>query len=330
MAALYVTSSQTGAGKTMVCAGVGRYLQGKGQKVGFFKPLVADIKGQAADSDAAFIKRILSLKEPLEDICPVADSAADVRKAYDKVAQGKDVVIIEGVWRQRPGARAVEASAEAAKALEAKVIAVEVYSPDATEAKYIESYGGFGEGLLGVVINKVPASRVEVVRSQCGVISVLGVIPEDRKLLSLTVAELAGSIEGKIVNDADKSAELVENFMLGALTVDSGLDYFGRKADKAVVVGAGRPDMQLAALETPTRCLVISGDGEPSYTVLKSAREKGIPIIVTGGNTAYVIDSLERALGMTRFNQENKLPRLDEVIEQLDFEALNKGIGLAG
>ena len=146
----------------------------------------------------------------------------------------------------------------------------------------------------------------------------------------MTVAELAGSIEGKIVNDDDKSAELVENFMLGALTVDSGLDYFGRKADKAVVVGAGRPDMQLAALETPTRCLVISGDGEPTYTVLKSAREKGIPIIVTGGDTAYVIDSLERALGMTRFNQENKLPRLDEVIEQLDFDTLNKGIGLAG
>ena len=326
MAALYVTSSQTGAGKTMVCAGLGRYLKDKGKKVGFFKPLVADIKGGAADSDAAFIKRILSLKEPLEDICPAIDTAAGVKKAYDKVAKGKDVVIIEGVWRQRPGAKAIEASAEAARALEARVIAVEVYSPDATGVNYIESYGGFGEQLLGVVINKVPASKVEGLGGQCGVMSVLGVIPEDRKLLSLTVAELAERIEGKILNDADKSAELVENFMLGALTVDSGLDYFGRKADKAVVVGAGRPDMQLAALETSTRCLVISGDGEPGYAVLKSAREKGIPIIVTGGNTAFVVGSIEQALGMTKFNQENKLPRLADIIQRLDFEVLDKGL----
>ena len=330
MAALYVTSSQAGAGKTLVCAGLGKHLKSKGRKVGFFKPLVADIKSEDADSDTAFIKKILSLKESAEDLCPAIpeESAAKVKQAYAKVAKDKDVVIIEGVWRQRPGAKTAEASPEIARALGARVIIIEAYSPDLFKTKLYDKYEGFGEDLLGIIINKVPMSRLEAVNELGG--AVLGVIPEDRTLLSLSVAEIAKLVEGKIVNDATKSAELVENYMLGALGVDSGLDYFGRKVNKAVVVKGERSDMQLAALETSTRCLVISGNGEPIYDVRRSAEDKAIPIIVTDENTAAVMASVELALGMTKFNQEKKLPRLDEIIKQrFDFEALYKGLGLA-
>jgi BioD-like phosphotransacetylase family protein len=333
LATLYITSPQAGAGKTMVCAGLGRQLKSQGKKVGFFKPLVADIKsGKAADSDTAFIKRILSLKEPLEDLCPVIggeNPAEKVKKAYAKVAKGKDIVIVEGVWRRRPGAPLIEASYEIVKALGARVIVVEAYSPGLFQTKLASSYKDFGEHLLGVVINKVPASQTESVRGLGGV--VLGVIPEDRTLASLSVAELAELVAGKFVNDVGKSAELVENYMLGALGVDSGLEYFGRKANKAVVVKGERPDMQMAALETSTKCLVISGDGSPVYTVLHSAEDKAIPIIVTEEDTASVMDSIEKALGMTKFNQEEKLPRLAEIIKQrFDFKVLYKGLGLTG
>ncbi len=332
MAALYITSPQAGAGKTLVCAGLGRHLKSQGKKVGFFKPLVAAIKSkEAADSDAAFIKRILGLKEPVEDLCPAiggeGDIAKKVKTAYEKVAKGKDVVIIEGIWRLRPGAQPIESSYEIAKALGAKVIVVEGYSPDLLKIKLADKYAGFGGDLLGVVINKVPLARMEAVRGLGGVV---GVIPEDRTLLSLSIAELAELVAGKIVNEAGKSSELVENYMLGALGVDSGLDYFGHRINKAVVVKGERPDMQLAALQTPTKCLVISGDGEPIYEVLKSAEDKGIPIIVTGENTVSVIDSIEQALGMTKFNQSEKLPRLAEVVkQQFDFKALYQGLGLA-
>lgn len=335
MAALYITSPQAGAGKTLVCAGLGRQLKSQGKKVGFFKPLVADIKSQeAADSDTAFIKRILSLKEPVDDLCPVIGGekpGAKVKQAYAKVAKDKDIVIVEGVWRQRPGGQPVESSYEVAEALGAKVIVVEAYSPDLFKTKFTDKYKGFGEHLLGVVINKVPVSRMEAVRGWLGGVAVLGVIPEDRTLLSLTVAELAELIGGKIVNDTGKSAELVENYMLGALGVDSGLDYFGRKDNKAVVVKGERPDMQLAALETSTKCLVVSGDGSPIHAVLHSAEGKAIPVIVTDEDTASVMDSVEQALGMAKFNQEKKLPRLAEIMKQrFDFKALYKGLGLAG
>ena len=333
MAALYVTSLYAGAGKTAVCAGLGRHLQGDGRRVGFFKPIVSEIKNpEATDSDAQFMKHILALKEPVNSLCPViggqGELTSKIKQAHAKVSKGKDVVIVEGVWRQRPGGKPIEASYQVVAALDARVIIVEPYSEGLSTAMSI--YRDFGENLLGVVVNKVPRSRVEHLYNQLSGVDILGVLPEDRVLISLTVGELAEHIGGEILNCAEKSSELVEDFMLGAMTVDSGLDYFGRKANKAAVVRGERPDMQLAALETSTKCLVVSGV-PPIHTVLRRAEDRGIPIILTKGDTVSTVNSIELALGKTRFNQEKKLPRLGEIMEQqFNFQALYRGLGLAG
>ena len=331
MVALYVTSPYAGAGKTAVCAGLGRHLDGDGKKVGFFKPLVSEIKGlEAVDSDAEFMKQVLALKEPINSLCPViggdGDMTTKIKQAYARVSRGKKVVIVEGVWRQRPGGKSFEAIRLGAEALDSRVIVVEPYSEGLS--KVISNYRGFGEYLLGVVVNKVPRSRVKPLYEQLSGGNILGVLPEDRVLISLTVGELAEHIQGEILNSAEKSSELVEDFMLGAMGVDSGLDYFSRKDNKAVVLRSERPDMQLAALETSTRCLVVSG-ASPSHIVLQKARDKGVPIIVVKGDINSTVSSIELALGKGRFNQEKKLPRLGEIMEQqFNFKALYQGLGL--
>jgi BioD-like phosphotransacetylase family protein len=331
LVALYVTSPYVGAGKTAVCAGLGRHLKGDGKKVGFFKPIVSEIKSpEAVDSDAQFMKQVLALREPVENLCPViggkGDVAKKIKQAYARVSKGKDVVIVEGVWRQRPGGKPIEASRQVVAALDARVIIVEPYSEGLSAATL--DYKDFGEYMLGVVVNRVPRSRLSA-QFGGGEVDILGVIPEDRLLLRLTVGELAEHIQGEILNSTEKASEMIEDFMLGAMTVDSGLDYFGRKAGKAVVVRGDRPDMQLAALETSTRCLVVSGGVAPIHTVLRSANDKGIPIILTKGDIDSTVNSIELSLGKTRFNQEKKLPRLGEIMErQFNFQALYKGLNL--
>jgi len=338
LAALYVTSLQAGVGKTAVCAGLARHLAGEGRKVGYFKPMVADIREKAAvDSDAAFIKKVLKLKETAADLSPViakdGDLARKIQQAYEKVARGKDVVIVEGVWRLRPGAKPVEAAYEVVKALGARVIVVEPYSAELAGTDLSARYRGFEESLLGVVVNKVPARRLEALAGQlssgAGGPAVLGVLPEDRVLFGLTVGEIAERVEGEILNDAGKSGEVVESFMLGAMVVDEGPMYYGRKTNKAAVLRSNRPDMQLAALETSTRCLVLSGGVAPTYPVITSAKDKGIPIILTSGDTSSVVNTLEIALGRPRFNQPKKLPRLLEIMEKhFDFQAVEQGLAL--
>ena len=336
MVTLYVTSSERATGKTAICAGLGKYLLSDGRKVGFLKPLIAggnNLPIEGSDSDTVFMKHILALEEPLDYLCPVISDQSNlinsVREAHAKVSPGKDVVIVEGYGLDK-------ASYIIAGALGAMVIIIESYSEQSPKAELIDSYKGFGEHLLGVVVNKVPRSRLEQVSEEMAArfgeagISILGVLPEDRTLFALTVAELAQYIQGEILSHADKSAELVENFMLGAKAVDPGPEYFSRKTNKAVVVRSERPDMQLAALETPTTCLVLSGDTPPIPTVLYGAEVKNIPIILTKADTTSIVTSIEDALGNAKFNQEKKLPKLTEIMKQrFDFQALYRGLGLA-
>ncbi|MFC2021914.1 DRTGG domain-containing protein [Chloroflexota bacterium] len=336
MVALYVTSLENGGGKTTVCAGLGKHLLSNGKKIGFFKPVIADSKNpptEGADSDAAFIKHLFALEEPVDLLCPVFSEESNLRsrlkEAYDKVSQGRDVVIVEGISHQS------QVSHDIVETLDARVIIVEGYSKEPLKA--INSYKNFGKYLLGVVLNKVLSSQVERVRGETSTqldkagVNILGVLPEDRALFALTIGELAEHIQGEILSGAEKSAELVENVMLGAMSVDPGPEYFGRKANKAVVVKSERPDMQLAALETSTRCLVLTGNTAPKPAVLFQAEEKKVPIILARDDITTIVRNIEDALGKTRFSQENKLTKLTEVMGQhFDFLTVYKGLGLAG
>ncbi|MDD5338050.1 MAG: DRTGG domain-containing protein [Dehalococcoidales bacterium] len=116
-------------------------------------------------------------------------------------------------------------------------------------------------------------------------------------ITGITVGELAASIGGKVINQQDKTGGVVENYMLGALTPDSGLDYFSRKQKKAAIIRQEREDMQLAALETSTVCLVLSGeDKAPAYRVLQKANSRGIPIITTTASVNDIVTRIDNKL----------------------------------
>lgn len=311
MGFLYIVSAEEGAGKTAICAGLAINLLNAGKKVGYLKPQAAE-KGQA-DGDIDFMRKVPGL--------------SDVVNAPD-VIKGRDIVFVEARLGESADDAVSKATYGVAKEMKAKAIAVEAYSSQAS--RFAEVYKGFGESLLGVVINKVPQSQLKRVREEATAqfsksgIKVLGVVPENRVLLAITVGELAECLQGKILNSAERSGELVENYMLGAMVVDSGLDYFGRKSNKAAVIRQDRPDMQLAALETPTTCLVLSGSSQPPvYNVLHKAKSRGIPIITTNTAVNDIVTSIENALMKTRLNQEKKLAKLAEILKQnLDLKAI--------
>jgi BioD-like phosphotransacetylase family protein len=324
---LYITSLAEGGGKTTVCAGLAQHLVNDGKKAGFLKPIMQE----GADSDATLMKSILSLDEAPEDICPVLGDTGKlsgvVKQAYDRVTEGRDIVIIEGTDEANETARSTVA------ALDAKVIIVD--GPEESPGdRMTEARKLFGDRVLGVVLNKVPASQVERVRSQAepafaaAGLRVLAVLPEDRALFTLTVGELAAGINGEILNSADKSEELAENFMLGAMTVDTGPLYFGIKENKVAVLKSERADMQLAALQTSTRCLVLSGEQQPLAQIMGQAEDKEVPIIMAKDDVATIVSNIEDTMARTRFGAE-KLTRLSDIIEEhLDFPALYKGLGL--
>ena len=300
MGVFYLVSVEEAAGKTAISAGIAINLLNAGKKAGYLKPQAAE--KNTSDGDISFMRKALGLTDPI--------NAPDLVK-------GRDIVLVEARLGATPNAPASKDAYGAAKEMKAKVIAVESYTQD--HVKYAELYKGFGESFLGVIINKVPRSLVKKAKAAVAAspVKVLGIIPENRALLAITVAELADSINGKIINHTENNDELVENFMLGALTPDSGVEYFGRKSQKAAVIRQDRPDMQLAVLETPTVALVSAGSSQaPIYSVVSKAQQKGIPVITTASGVTDVVNNIESSLAKTRLNQEKKLAMLGEIVKQ--------------
>lgn len=304
MGVIYIVSVEKGTGKTALCAALAQVAHSSGKTVGYLKPHI--LPGDEAERDAAFMKQFLGGME-------TADTPQNAR--------GRDVVYVEAMLGETPQDLTSQTTYGAAREMQARVIVVEAWT--GKESPYIDVYQGFGDTLAGLVVNKVPKSQFSAapgkIREQLtGTgIELLGVIPEDRQLLAVTVEELAEKFNGEIINNAEKAGELVENFMVGALVVDSGAAYFSRKARKAAIVRQDRPDMQLAVLETPTACLVLGGKREkPLYNVLQKAEQHRVPVIITDIPVRDIAADLDEILLATPFHQEQKVAGLAELIDK--------------
>jgi len=339
MTALYIASLAESQGKTAFCAAIGRWFQEKGKKVGYFKPLRAS---QAADKDAAFLKQALSLKEPVEQLSPLSLNEAlasptnlerNVQAAYEIASRGKDIVIIEGIGGLGGDGAAAQTSLKLIELLKARVLLIARHS-DGAVADIQAVANKLREHLLGVVINAVPSGKMgqvkEVLTSELQIkgIKVLAVFPQHRSLFTVTVTELAEHLGGKQLVPIKDSGGLVENLMMGVHSPDNALLYYGRKANKAALIRGDRSDMQLAALQTSSRCLVLTGGKTPMPFITAEAKSKRIPIIMTQTDNLAIIEQVETLLNLTRFHQKEKLAIMKELLVQnFDLEALRQGLG---
>ena len=335
MSLLYITSLSDNSGKTMLSAGLAQHWCERGKKIGYLKLAKTGGSDSPGEADVRFMHKLLGLSEPLEalllDISSQTDTGEAVRQASE-ASRDKDVVIIEGLPLKESGG--------IIQALDARVMVVHDYSVPLAAA--LPEYQKLGDCLSGVVVNKVPRNRFDRVRSrlsdelkQAG-IGLLGLIPEHRLLMTLTIGELAEAVQGKLLNSPDKADELIENFMMGSSTFDRGAAYYNRKENKAVILWGGRPGfrkaalagLQQAALQTSVKCIVISADGVPAPAVAQKAEEKGVPTISAPGTVPELIESLEKAMGRLRFNQEKKLPYLRDVMSSgIDLKLLSRIVG---
>jgi hypothetical protein len=143
------------------------------------------------------------------------------------------------------------------------------------------------------------------------------------------VGDLVEFLSGQVLCCTDKMDELVEHLMVGAMSVDSALSYFRRKPNKAVITGGDRPDIQLAALETSTKCVILTGNLRPSPIILGRAEEVGVPMILVRQDTLTAVEVIERFFGKTRFHLEKKVNRFEEMLEdRFDFDYLYSSLGL--
>ena len=120
---------------------------------------------------------------------------------------------------------------------------------------------------------------------------------EDHKPAGISINQLANCLQSEILNSSDKSEEVIENLMVGAMCVDPAPLYFGLRSNKAVITRGDRADIQLGALETSIKCLILTGGSKPLPIVLGRAEEKAVPILLVEKDTPSILAELEQVLG---------------------------------
>jgi len=354
MNTLYVTSTATFSGKTALCIGLGNRFRRDGFSIGYMKPVsttARKVAGRVVDEDAQFIKQAFDLAEPLEALAPIVlmpkmvegilmgeertDFVARLMDAHATVAQGKDVVFLEGGAHCMEGSLVGLSTPLVADLLQAQELVVIKYTSDLVVDDALGAKVLFGGSMIGTVINAVPRQRMRFVQEMVKPyleergVRVFAILPQERLLMSISVGQLADCLRGEIVCAPEASDELVEYLMVGAMNVDSALTYFRRKPNKAVITGGDRSDIQLAALETSTKCLILTGNLYPSPLILGRAEEVGVPVILTKQDTLTTVEIIEQFFGKTRLHQEKKVQRFQEMLnERFDFDALYADLGL--
>jgi BioD-like phosphotransacetylase family protein len=354
MATLYITSTETFSGKSALCVGLARRLQRDGFSVGYMKPISTGDRLAAGmvDEDAEFFKRTFNLPDALEDMVPVGitsrtveailgaedrtDYAARLKAAFGRIASGRDVVVLEGGSNLREGSLIDLPTPHVAQLLEARALAVVKYGGDLQLLDdALTARNRLADLFSGVVLNAIPRQRMPFVQEiakpalEARGIPVLAVLPQERLLLSVSVRELVEFLSGQVLCCPDRADELVEHLMVGAMGVESALGYFRRKPNKAVITGGDRPDIQLAALETSTKCVILTGNLRPSPIILGRAEEVGVPMILVRQDTLAAVEVIERFFGKTRFHLDKKIQRFEEMLDdRFDFETLYAALGV--
>jgi len=353
MQTLFIGSTAGNSGKTLITVGLGLALKECGYKVGYVKPLgklPITVDGKTVDADAHFLKGILNLAEPLEQICPVIltqdlvarglrgeipDLRSKIQQAYDTISAGKDITLIGGAGSLADGSFLGISGTRLAKEFRSPVLLIDVYTNEVCLDCILTAKESLGDRLMGVVLNRVtPQSLPEVEQmivpflGSKGV-EVLGVLPLDRVLDAVTVRQMTEILDGKVLCGQDRLDEFVERFSVGAMDVDAALGYFRKLPNKAVITGGHRADIQLAALETSTKCLVLTGDQMPNEIIISRAREVGVPMISVHFDTLTTVEKLEAVPGRIRIREEQKVQRARELLrDRLNYRRIVEKLGL--
>jgi BioD-like phosphotransacetylase family protein len=248
------------------------------------------------------------------------------------MSSAADIVIVEGSTALSP-----EEHRRLAETLDAKILAVVAYSPDIPSDALTSWLTGLGDRTVGAVVNGLTRHRGRDAEAALmpsigsDGVTTLGVVPEDRRLLGVSVGQIAQHLDGRFVSGEDGSDVLVEHLMVGGMGMDPGEYYFGIHESKAVIVRGDRPDLQMAALKTSTACLVMTKGIEPIEYVQYEAREEEVPVIVVETDTLGTMEALNGLMDSARFDHSLKLARYSELAdEHIDLPALYDALGLTG
>ncbi len=343
MGVLYVCGQGPGAGSTALCAALATTWRRAGRRVALLKPVSL---GETGAADAELFASIINgpgtnghgpVQHPIVVTGPelersVADAAA---KAVEALGREADVVLVEGLPLAGADGAPSVASASLAQRLNAQVLGVVPYAPGLSAESAAMWREAFGATLAGLLINRRTryaehdiTARLAPELQEAG-LPVVGVVPEERLLLTPTVRQVADHLQAQFYVWESKDQALVEYFLIGGLVLEWGVSYFDRFPNQAVIVQAQRPDIAMAALSCPLSCLILTGGGEPTQYTYQRADQEEIPLLMVERDTHATAETLGSVQERVSVHHPRKVERFAELLtDRLDWAAAERAAGL--
>ena len=341
---MQVVADQPGAGKTSLVGALLSHLAAQGWRAGYYKPFS---QYPESDPDVPFVShRLLAGVDlpqvPMPNPAPQGDGpyplisgplAGEIAMASAALEAATPMTLVEGPDLSSPSRQRWSLPVEVANLINSQVVLLFGYAKNLQIDMVLGDLAPFSDRLAGVVINAAPPYRWQEIQDglmaelQSRGLPIMGVLPEDRTMLGVTVQQIADHLGGRWVQDPVNTDASVDRFLIGGNIMDSGPTYFGRYAHQAVITRAERPDIQMASLMAETQCLVLTGGREPTEYVKAEALQRDVPLLLVEESTLATADALGGLLDQAKPHSIEKIDRFATLVWQhLDLDRLTSAL----
>ncbi|MEM9137514.1 MAG: phosphotransacetylase family protein [Cyanobacteria bacterium P01_F01_bin.42] len=347
---LLIGSVEASSGKSTLLLGLAQNLTERGLKICFGKPVAQSFVESSLDQDVQVIRKALDLAED-QIKPPIAllsnqslnevlthDGTSMAQKAFENYGPGalEGFGLFEGPATIDEGRLLGLSLAQLAQTLDAPVLLTVRYHNLELVDTILSAQDRLGDRLLGVVLNDVPLKHHETVQSSVvpylerHQIPVFGLLPHRDLLRSVSVAELVRQLDAEVLCCPNRLNLMVGQLSIGAMNANSALKFFRRGSNMAVVTGGARTDIQLAALESATHCLILTGHVLHNDIMIKRAENLEVPVLSVTLDTLSTVEIIESAFQHARFHESVKVDCIRDLVkETIDTERIAQLLGLS-
>jgi len=355
---LFLAATGQNRGKTTTSLGLFAALRSRGLKTGFMKPVGQRwimIDGVPADEDAALMRAVFDLQDPTELLSPVQiprgftrkviegevveDLGARIVAAQGRMAEGRDVLLLEGTGHAGVGAVIGLSNADVAALLGAPVVIVSeggIGRPIDEIVLNAALFAARGVEIAGAIVNKVNLEMEPQLPRllERGLarhkIPLLGVLPYREILSNPTLAIIEDGLQGETIWPGRDMDAIIGRVSVAAMQPDHVMQRIGE--DALVVVPGDREDV-IAALaelwlspdEQPNRPLgfVLSGGYRPSAQTIDLIRRADLFAVLMEGDTYTVASKVHDLLVKTHPEDLRKIDEIKRLVaESLDIDQI--------
>ena len=356
---IFIASAEPYTGKSVIAFGLINMLLSKTQKVGYFKPIIAQEDADHKEQHIEAILDFFNLPIQYNDTYaftrqqvlhqPQAENSSEIIDTiiskYKKAEENYEFTVIEGSDFLGEGtAFEFESNALIAKNLAAPVLVV-VTGEHKSTAQVVNTainiYRNFVSRdvqVLGVVLNMVRPENVEDVRqlllAQLPADIMLTIIPMELGLQSPTMKEITEALDGNVLFGAELMSNQVDNFVTGAMMLPNFLNHI--KENVLIVTPGDRGDIIIGALQANQSTnypkvagIVLTVGSIPDQPVMKliEGLQTVMPIISVQTGTFETSNAIGHIHSRITKENKKKIHLAIQVFEKyVDLKALDDKI----